>query len=294
MFVLAHLSDPHLAPLPRPRASELFNKRVLGFANWHRGRKTIHRAEVLAELVRDLKTQNADHIAVTGDLVNLSLPAEFAAARDWLEELGPAKNVSFVPGNHDLYVRSAARGAESYWGEFMWGDTGPGFPFLRRRGPLAIIGLSSAVPTPPFMATGRLGPAQLKAFATLLDQLAGETLFRVVLIHHPVARNPGDRFKCLVDAAAFREILEAKGADLVLHGHEHVHMMTFFDGPQGRIPIVGVPSASANSGHGDLAAYNLYRIAPRDGRFVCEAVTRGLRRGHGGIFEITRRELLAA
>ncbi len=38
MFVLAHLSDPHLGPLPRARMRELASKRMLGFVNWRRGR----------------------------------------------------------------------------------------------------------------------------------------------------------------------------------------------------------------------------------------------------------------
>ena len=40
----------------------------------------IHRADMLAALVADLKGQAPDHIAVTGDLVNLSLTNEFAPA----------------------------------------------------------------------------------------------------------------------------------------------------------------------------------------------------------------------
>ncbi len=60
---------------------ELAGKRGLGFINWQRGRKYIHRRETLDAITRDLKAIAADHIAVTGDLVNLSLPVEYAAAR---------------------------------------------------------------------------------------------------------------------------------------------------------------------------------------------------------------------
>jgi hypothetical protein len=51
---------------------------------------------------------------------------------------------------------------------------GTPFPFVRRRGPLALIGVSSAVPTPPLMATGRLGRAQLDA----LDRRSGADVRR--------------------------------------------------------------------------------------------------------------------
>src|SRR4029077_19337114 len=80
-------------------------------------------------------------------------------------------------------------------------------------------------------------------------------------------------FKRLVDAGPLRRIIAAHGAELVLHGHHHVHLLTWLDGPHGRVPAVGVPSASAAvDPHGDAAAYNLYAIE-RDGNgWRCEAV----------------------
>ena len=87
-------------------AYQLAGKRGLGYINWHRGRKYIHRRETLDAVTRDLKTIATDHIAVTGDLANLSLPIEYAAARAWLETLGPPRDVTVIPGNHDAYVPS--------------------------------------------------------------------------------------------------------------------------------------------------------------------------------------------
>ena len=88
MFVLAHLSDPHLPPLPKPRRRELLSKRGLGYINWLWRRRLIHRADVLAALVADLEGHKPDHVAVTGDLINLSLTNEFAPALAWLGSLG--------------------------------------------------------------------------------------------------------------------------------------------------------------------------------------------------------------
>ena len=109
MFTLAHLSDPHLAPLPAPRWRDLIGKRVTGYINWQRKRRFIHDAEVLGKIVADLKAQAPDHIAVTGDLANIALAEEFARGRDWLQDLGAPHDVSLVPGNHDAYVRQAVR-----------------------------------------------------------------------------------------------------------------------------------------------------------------------------------------
>src|SRR5262245_13954426 len=117
MPLLAHLSDPHLAPMPRPHWSELVGKRATGYLNWRRRRHLIHRADLWARIVADLKAQYPDHIAVTGDLVNIALPGEYPAARAFLESLGSPQDVTLVPGNHDAYVRSAARYHEQYWAD---------------------------------------------------------------------------------------------------------------------------------------------------------------------------------
>ena len=54
MFVLAHLSDPHLAPLPFPHPRELLSKRGLGYLNWLRKRRSIHRADVVRRMAFEI------------------------------------------------------------------------------------------------------------------------------------------------------------------------------------------------------------------------------------------------
>ncbi len=294
MFLLGHISDPHLGPLPSARIRELAGKRALGYVNWHRRRKTFHRGEVLSRILSDLKAHHPDHIAVTGDILNLALPGEFAPSRVWLDTVGSAHDVTFVPGNHDAYVRRAARQWHSHWGDFMKGDTtGPDqFPFVRRRGEIALIGLSSAITTGPFMATGKVGPTQLHALHEILDKLGAEGFFRVILIHHPPITKPHHRFKRLIDAPKFREVLRKHGAELVLHGHDHIHSIVYLDGPSAKIPAIGVPSASAFGGEGDLAGYNLYSIARSGNGWSCKSLTRGFHHGSDVIEELGRRELV--
>ena len=291
MFVLAHLSDLHLAA--PPRLAELAGKRGLGFINWQRGRKNIHRIEVLDGITRDLKASGADHIAVTGDLVNLSLPAEYAKARAWLETLGPPPDVTVIPGNHDVYVPQVKRSPAAFWGEYMRDDEKgpPGvFPFVRRRGPIALIALSSAVPTGPFLATGRLGDAQLARFAAALDATNGS--FRIVLIHHPPISPPKRFLRRLTDARQFRAVLAEKGAELLLHGHDHRRSLVWLDGPGKSIPAVGVPSASAKAPHGEEhgAGYNIFQIDGEAGAWRCEVVTR--QGGPGGSIGTVERQKL--
>lgn len=292
-FTLAHLSDVHLAPLPAPRVSELLNKRLTGYINWRLKRRHVHDRAVLETLIDDLKDQAPNHIAVTGDLANVALEEEFVRGRKWLQQLGSRNDVSFVPGNHDAYVRQAFRYAPQ-WAPYMTGDDGAvGFPYVRKRGPLALIGLSTAIATPPFMATGRLGKAQSDALGPLLDELKTEGLFRVILIHHPPV-SKAESHKRLLDAWALLETIAAHGAELLLHGHDHLHMLNWLDGPAGtRVPAVGVPSASAAPGMAhDPAAYNLYAIDGAPGAWRCELVSRGIG-DDGAIAERTRTTLAA-
>jgi 3',5'-cyclic AMP phosphodiesterase CpdA len=285
-FVLAHMSDPHLGPLPDPRLIELIGKRATGYVNWHHRRKAMHQPEVLAQIVADLERQAPDHIAVTGDLVNLALPDEYPSARAWLDALGGPANVTLVPGNHDAYVRRGVLNARAHWGEFMRGDAAANeFPFVRRREPVALIGVSTSVPSLPLMATGRVGKAQLQRLGELLNETRG--LFRVVAIHHPPVSKRSHYLKRLTDAGAFRDVIARHGAELLIHGHNHRRQTVFLDGPRGRIPAVGVPSASeVPPGEHDPAGYNLYRIEGAPGAWRCEVVERALTAD--GVAEIGR------
>jgi 3',5'-cyclic AMP phosphodiesterase CpdA len=290
MFTLAHLSDLHLAS--QPQLNELGGKRGLGFINWQRKRKNIHRPGVLDAITRDLKTQSADHTAVTGDLVNFSLPAEYARARAWLETLGSPADVTVVPGNHDVYVRGVEQYPAEYWGDYMRGDDGQDrFPFVRRRGNVALIALSTGLPTAPLLATGRLGTPQLASFADALDQTSG--LFRVVLIHHPPLSPQRRHLRCLVDAAELRRVLAAKGAELLLHGHDHRRSLVWLEGPRQKIPAVGAPSASAQAPHGDedAAGYNLFCIDGEPGSWHCDMIVRQ-REANTVVGEVARRALV--
>src|ERR1700685_255777 len=216
MFTLAHLSDWHLASRPAP--AELIGKRGLGYINWHRARKKIHRPDVLDLTIRDLKASAPDHIAVTGDLVNLSLADEYNRARGWLQTLGSPRDVTLVPRNHDIYVRSVLQAPANYWADYMRGDDGiDRFPFVRRRGNVALIGLSTALPTAPLLATGRLRHRQLGPPVGSLPQ--SRRWRHIVLIHHPPLTQP--HLRRLVDAAGLRGVLADKGAELLLPGHDH-------------------------------------------------------------------------
>ncbi len=262
VFKLAHLSDPHLGPLAGFSLHQLFGKRATGYVNWRRKRRHAHDMDILALIVADIRAQQPDHTACTGDVSHIGLPNEFKTAAAFLDELGPREAVSFVPGNHDAYARSSLKALAYHLREWVTGDDGrTGYPWYRRRGPVALIGLNTGVPTLPLMATGKVGRDQIAKAEILLDRARDEGLIRVVLIHHPPYVGGARRSRELVDAAAFEAMLARKGADLVIHGHNHRFSLAWRPGQGRDVPIVGVPSASIGPlGHGELASWHLFKI----------------------------------
>jgi 3',5'-cyclic AMP phosphodiesterase CpdA len=112
----------------------------------------------------------------------------------------------------------------------------------------------------------------------MLAELSSEQAFRVLLIHHPLRSD--SRAKRLTDSSQLLALLKQHGVELILHGHDHVHSTIWVDGPNGPIPAVGVPSASALAhGRYPAAAYNLFSIERDGAAWRCEQTIRGLTDG---------------
>lgn len=294
MFRLGHLSDVHLGSVPTLRPRDLLSKRIIGYWNWRRNRKHAMTSDSLALLVRDLQAQSPDHIAVTGDLTNIARREEFENARAWLEELGPPEKVTAIPGNHDAYVPGAHNRYRRLWAPWMLSDDAEFvdealFPFMRRKDGVALIGVSSAVASVPFMATGRVGSSQTERLARLLDEARDEGLFRVVLIHHPPKLiDPRNQWRKLTDGRRFRRMIERHGAELILHGHDHTREMTAIRGPGTVVPVIGVPAASAPPTGGPRAGgYAVHEIARAGNGYALTVIHRGYA-DDGAIVETAR------
>jgi hypothetical protein len=104
---------------------------------------------------------------------------------------------------------------------------------VKLRGPAAIIGLTSAIPRPPFVSAGLVGREQLDALAAILRHPEVARRTPVVLVHH----SPFDTWLRLeqlrgglVDARALRETLQPLQRGLILYGHlherQHAHLPT--------------------------------------------------------------------
>jgi 3',5'-cyclic AMP phosphodiesterase CpdA len=289
-FTLAHFSDVHMSPISGFTWRYWNTKRVLGYLNWQRKRRHIHSTAVADRLIADVKTLRPDHIAITGDLVNLGLPAEHEAALGWLKSVGPPETVTVIPGNHDIYSNIRGDRGVARWAAYMGAEEETlAFPFVRRSGPVALIGLNSAVETPPFFASGSLGGPQLEIAQELLAKLGEEGAIRIVLIHHPPLAGMTTPRRSLKDAAHVTHLLERSGAELVLYGHNHTPAIDWLSSRAKPVPLIGAASASAGAVHGDepLARYNLFTFFKSKAGLRIRHVVRGLETPSGPVTRIS-------
>ncbi len=261
-WLLAHLSDPHLARTAGLGRRDLHGKRLLGWLRWHLKRRFMQDERLLTMLSRDLQQTGPDHIAITGDLSHLSLAAEFTAARAWLESLGDPARLSLVLGNHDQYV--ATEEAQSWALLLPWlrGDAQQAarqrpaelealFPLVQQRGRIVLISLNTARPTALHLASGTIGASQLARLRQILHALQGQGLFRILLLHHPPGEGLLGRRRGLTGGAELRALLRNYGVELILCGHSHHCISTSLPGPSGiggansPIPLVSAPSITS-------------------------------------------------
>jgi 3',5'-cyclic AMP phosphodiesterase CpdA len=304
MFRLAHVSDIHLSPLPDLRKRDLVSKRMAGYLNWRFNRKKTHGGTTLGTLMDDLKAAQPDHVAVTGDLVNLALGPEFIIARQWLESVGAAFDVSVVPGNHDAYVPGALAKACQAWAAYITGDDGVPlksigpdglFPYFRQRGPVAIIGVSSAVASAPFLATGRFREDEADRLRSLLKRGKELGLFRVVLIHHPPFRFESDASRRLYGIRLFQRTIREAGAELVLHGHSHLNSYRLIGHGEHAVPVIGVPAAGQGPGvHKPAARWNQFSISGEPGSWDCIWNERGYSGSTGTIVPVGEHHIIGS
>lgn len=273
---VAHFSDLHVLALDGVATSRFLNKRFTGLVNLRLKREHKHRPGHVRAVAREVARAKVDHVVITGDLTNLALEQEFEAVRRLIEEdLGlDAENVTIVPGNHDLYTHGAMRSQRftKFFAPYLESDLPElgadislgRFPVVKLRGPLALIGMSSAVPRPPLVASGELGAKQLEALSRILAHDEVKRRTSILALHHPI-HNPPSRIKTLVeglvDADDLEDVIASLPSGLVLHGHLHNRMQRVFRTKAGDVLAVGATSASLH--HEDehrMAGFNVYEF----------------------------------
>ena len=276
---IAHLSDLHLLDLEGAVPLRLFNKRLTGYLNLRFHRKSVHKPHAVKAAARALEKLAIDHLVITGDMSNLALEREFAMVQRFLDEdlgMSPDK-VSLIPGNHDTYTSGAHRSRrfDRSFAPFLQSDlpelTMPGeaYPYVKLRGPVAVIGLSTALPRLPLVASGAVGREQLACLARILAHTEVKMRTPVILQHHPIHNPPSfakRTMEGLSDAAQEIEALSQVSRGLLLHGHLHRRVHRLLRTKGGHIDAVGATSASLlHASDERMAGFNLYEIDDADG-----------------------------
>jgi 3',5'-cyclic AMP phosphodiesterase CpdA len=267
---LAHFSDLHLGPLPREEVWRDFRlKRVVGGLSWAFNRRFKHRVAVANALREDIQKEMPDHVAFTGDGVNIASPFEFSNLMLWMDEFGAKDWISYTPGNHDAYVPIDWPVGLGKLEGFMQSDTRQlhPFPFIRLRRNVALIGVNSAEPRGLYSAEGSVGATQMLRLAARLEDLRHKGFYRVVMIHHPPAPGLALKLRSLTDAAALKTLLCHEKTELVIHGHNHVRSFNWIEENGNRVPVVGVASASLDEKQHHPAEWNTYEISRMNGRW---------------------------
>ncbi len=290
---IAHFTDLHLTvPPSRLPPGGFFSKRVLGWMNlrWFgRYRDFEHVPAVAEALARDLEEVSPDHVVSTGDLTALSLPEEFEAARSALRRLLDWSNVTGIPGNHDVYVRSADEGRfyDRAFGSWTRTDLRPEdlpencrslypYPLVRwLDGATALIALRDVRPNPLHDSGGRAGRPQLEALRHILGDPRLTARRKILALHCGIFRSDGslDRpFHRLKDGRKLLEVASAGGVELVIHGHIHQRGVI----PRGpRTPVSLANPGSVSAARGDMA-YHVYGLEPGAIRVAVRTFDRAL------------------
>lgn len=190
MSVLLHISDTHFGTEQRPVV------------------------EALAALAQQ---ERPDLVVVSGDITQRARPAQFEAARAFLERLGVPRLV--IPGNHDIplfalgarLVRPYARYCAAFGNELE--------P-MHASSELMVVCVNT---TRWYRHTdGEVSDQQVERVGRQLAAARREQL-RIVVVHQPIAvlRAEDEHDRLHGCAAALRRWAGA-GADLVLGGHIHL------------------------------------------------------------------------
>ncbi len=263
--IFAHISDVHVLDLAGVSLGRYINKRVSGLLNLAMKRRNAHPIAILEALVDDVVSRPVDHTLLTGDLTNLALQSEFRRAREVLDPIARPDRLSVVPGNHDIYTRGSARERrfESYFGDLMWAgvEVDREYPWYKRVGPVHLVGLCSAVPRLPLVASGEVSPSQLTRLTSLAGAHSFHNDFTIGMVHHNlhVRGLRKDVMHGMKNRSQVLDTCAEAGVDLLLHGHTHVANRF----RHGSMRVVGSGSSTWDSHHPDhRARYNRYHIGP--------------------------------
>jgi 3',5'-cyclic AMP phosphodiesterase CpdA len=283
---IAHFTDIHI---DRPEGfawRDMLSKRILGWINLRILRRQADFAgseAVLEALAADLRTVQPDHVISTGDFTALSFPQEFEAARRLLVPILDSSSPTVIPGNHDVYVRSAEsqRLYERSFGSWIRTDLPAEefpedlrhlypYPLVRLLGDrVAILCLRDVRPNPFHDSSGAVGKPQLRLLSALLDQAEIKDRVKILALHTGFLKAGGRLdgwYHRLKDWKELLDVAVTGGVSLIIHGHTHGRFV-LRRGPFTPVPAANPGSLTCNR---HARAYHVYTVH-EPGRIEVEA-----------------------
>ncbi|OLP08367.1 Metallophosphoesterase [Rhodoferax antarcticus ANT.BR] len=194
--------------------------------------------QVVEAVVALAAQQRPDVIVLSGDITQRARPAQFRAAKAFVDRLGAP--LLAIPGNHDIALFDVwARLTRPYAGyaAVFGSDLEPGYSSQD----LLIVGVNTTRAWRH--KNGEVSTAQIDRVANLLSAARPRQL-RVVVVHQPAAvTQAGDRTNLLRGHCAATRVWSAAGADLVMGGHIHLPYTLALHGLARRLWVVQAGTA---------------------------------------------------
>ncbi len=217
---------------------------------------------VVEALVRLVHAQAPQIVVLSGDITQRARPAEFRAARAFVDRLGVPALLA-IPGNHDIPLYNlAARFFRPYANHRQAFGTELEPEFESE----SLLILSVNTTRNYLHERGAVSAAQIERVALRLERAEAAQL-RIVVTHQPVhVTRPEDRTDLLLGRAPAIRRWAAAGADVILGGHIHLPFVHALHESDAALPrrvwaVQAGTAVSARVRHGTANSVNLLRVA---------------------------------
>ena len=196
---------------------------LLQISDTHFGTEQPPVVEALVKLARRMRP---DVLVLSGDITQRARPAQFRAARTFVDRLGAL--VLAIPGNHDIPLFNPwtrLRRPYAHYSAAFGTELEP----MYRSPDLLVVGVNTT--RPRRHKHGEVSARQVDRVARLLQD-AEPAQLRIVVVHQPVAVNRAeDLHNRLRGHASALERWAAAGVDLLMGGHIHLPYVLPLQGP---------------------------------------------------------------